>query len=210
MIKENKRALVLTSILILVPIIAGIALWGRLPDMIATHFGADNQPNGWMSKPAAVFLLPVIMLAIHWVAVISTAYDKRKSGVSPKMLTVLIWICPALSLVLSFVTYGYAMGLELNVGLICMVIIGVLFAAIGNYLPKCDRNSVVGVRVKWTYADENNWRATHRFAGWTMTLGGIAVLATAYLEIPWLFFAIIVAAVLAPVIYSYAYSRVHS
>ena len=29
----------------------GIALWGKLPDTIATHFGADNVANGWSSKP---------------------------------------------------------------------------------------------------------------------------------------------------------------
>ena len=46
MMKKNKRMLLITSVAILLPILAGMVLWDDLPDKIAIHFGADNQPNG--------------------------------------------------------------------------------------------------------------------------------------------------------------------
>ena len=38
------------------------AAWPRLPDHIATHFGADGTPNGWSTR--AGFLAPVIAILL--------------------------------------------------------------------------------------------------------------------------------------------------
>ena len=45
--KEYKGKIILTSIVTILPILIGLVLWNKLPDTIATHFGADNVPNGW-------------------------------------------------------------------------------------------------------------------------------------------------------------------
>ena len=58
MIKANKRLLWVTSLLILLPIAAGLALWPALPGQIAIHFGVNNEPDGWSGKPFAVVGLP--------------------------------------------------------------------------------------------------------------------------------------------------------
>ena len=42
--KTNKKTLILTSIVILLPILIGILLWNKLPDSMATKFGLDNVP----------------------------------------------------------------------------------------------------------------------------------------------------------------------
>ena len=38
MIKKNMGKMILTSLLILLPVIAGLLLWNDLPDQIATHW----------------------------------------------------------------------------------------------------------------------------------------------------------------------------
>ena len=50
MIKKNLKTMIITSIIILLPIVAGVVLWDQLPDQIATHFGANGQPDGWSPK----------------------------------------------------------------------------------------------------------------------------------------------------------------
>ena len=45
--KTNKKTLILTSIVILLPILIGILLWNKLPDSMATKFGLDNVPEGY-------------------------------------------------------------------------------------------------------------------------------------------------------------------
>ncbi len=65
MLKENKRTLIVTSILILLPILIGVLLWKQLPDTMATHFGLNTEADGFSGKAFAVFSLPVFLLAIH-------------------------------------------------------------------------------------------------------------------------------------------------
>ena len=55
MIRQHKKMLVFTSIVTLLPIVIGLLLWKQLPDSVATHFGADNQPNGYSSKVCCVW-----------------------------------------------------------------------------------------------------------------------------------------------------------
>ena len=50
MLKENRRKLLITSAIILLPVLAGLILWNDLPARVATHWGADGQPNGWSSR----------------------------------------------------------------------------------------------------------------------------------------------------------------
>ena len=48
--KEYKKTMIITSIVMLLPILIGIFLWNQLPDEIATHFDYEGNPNGWTGK----------------------------------------------------------------------------------------------------------------------------------------------------------------
>ena len=85
MIKENRKTLIIASIVTVLPILAGVMIWDRLPDMMATHFGLDNQANGFSSKPVAVFGIPLFCLALLWAAALFTSGDPRRKNVSRKV-----------------------------------------------------------------------------------------------------------------------------
>ena len=46
-LKEHKKKLLISSLVILLPIVFGLLFWEELPDMMVTHWGIDNQPDGW-------------------------------------------------------------------------------------------------------------------------------------------------------------------
>ena len=71
--KKISKLTVITTLITLLPIALGIALYDRLPDVVATHWGIDNQPNGWSSKAMAAFGMPGILALINLVC--STAMD---------------------------------------------------------------------------------------------------------------------------------------
>ena len=77
MIKKNLKVLIITSIVILLPILAGLILWNQLPEQIPTHWNAAGEIDGWSSKPFAIFGLPAIMLAAQWLCVLGTAADPK-------------------------------------------------------------------------------------------------------------------------------------
>ena len=87
---------------------------------------------------------------------------------------------------------------------------GLLFIVLGNYMPKFRQNSFMGIRVKWTLESEANWNATHRMGGKVWVAGGFACLAGAMLPIQAMgvvFPLVLAAVVLAPIVYSYYYSK---
>ena len=67
MLKANKKTLIIASIITVLPILIGIMLWNRLPDPMATHFGMDNEADGFSSKAFAVFGIPLCLLALEWI-----------------------------------------------------------------------------------------------------------------------------------------------
>lgn len=203
MLKKYKGTIILTSVIILLPVIAGLILWDRLPAEIATHFGADNQPNGFSSKAFAVFGLPLIILGLHLLCIIATNTDPKNKNISGKAIAIVLWIIPLTSLILMSVTYAYALGTKMRIGFIVIMLLGILFILLGNYMPKTKQNYTFGLRIPWTLNDKENWVKTHRLAGKLMVLGGAIICATAIFENPFIFFPIVIVMVLVPIAYSY-------
>ena len=77
---KNKKQMLLSSAVILLPMVIGVLLWDRLPDQIATHWGFNGEANGWSSKRAAVFQLPLFLLATHWVCSFFTGKDVKNKN----------------------------------------------------------------------------------------------------------------------------------
>ena len=203
MIKKNLKLLIITSIIILLPIVAGLALWNQLPEQVPSHWSAAGEVDGYVSKAFFVFVLPSMMLALQWLCVVVTSNDPKKQNHPEKVLQLVFWLIPVLTVVLSALTYATAMGGSVRVEMITPVLLGVVFVAIGNYLPKCKQNYTIGIKISWTLASEENWNRTHRLAGWVWTVGGIVMLLSGFLGILW--FTIVPALVMAlvPVIYSF-------
>lgn len=207
MIRKNLKIMIITSVIILIPIILGLSIWNELPDKIATHWGADGNPNGWSSKPFAVIGLPFILLALHWVCIIATRLDPKKQNIDGKPLKLVLWITPIISLFLGLVMYGQFVEKGLNVTFLAIVFLGIFFMVIGNLLPKCKPNYSVGIKIPWTLNNEENWNMTHRFAGKVWVIGGLAIILTSLFKNVILFFIEILIMTIIPVVYSYLYQK---
>ncbi len=207
MIKKNWKLLVVTSVVIALPILIGVILWDRLPARMPTHWNATGEVDGWSSKPFAVFGLPGILLALHWLCVLGTAADPKKRNHSEKLLHLVHWIIPALSVVLGAVTYLTALGQPVRIEVLLPLLTGLLFTIIGNYMPKCKQNYTIGIKIPWTLESEENWNRTHRFAGRLWFLGGLLIIATSFLGNVWIFLTITLVMAFIPFPYSYALHR---
>ena len=207
MIKKNLKTLIVTSILIVLPVLAGIILWDRLPEQMPTHWNAAGDIDGWTNKPFTVFGLPLILLAGQWLCVLGTLADPKKENHPTKILHLVLWIIPVLSLVLGAITYATALGKTVRVEVIMPILIGLILAIIGNYMPKCKQNYTIGIKIPWTLNSEENWNRTHRFAGWLWTFSGIVIMLTGFFGGFWIFMIIVLLMVLAPILYSYLLFR---
>ena len=206
-LKEHKKSLIITSIIILLPMLVGILLWNKLPDEIATHFDGNGVADGWSSKPFAIFGLPLFILAVHLICAIATCADPKNQRISDKILKLILWICPAVSWIGQIAIYGYALGYKFNSATIAMIFVSVLFIVVGNYLPKCRQNYTVGIKLPWTLHDEENWNRTHRLAGKLWMCGGVVFLVLVVLGYgnSWILPVLMTALTLVPMIYSFLY-----
>ena len=207
MIKKNKATLILTSIVLLIPVVIGLILWDQLPEQIPSHWGINGEVDGWSSKPFAVFGFPCILLTLHWICVLASSADPKAKDYHPKMFHLVLWICPVLSLVLNALVYTTALGYPLDVEIIMPLLVGMMFIIVGNLLPKCRQSYTMGIKLPWTLHNEENWNKTHRLGGKTWVIGGIITMSTAFIGSFWILLGVLIVMVAVPTVYSYCLYR---
>jgi len=210
MLKKNKGLVILTSVIILLPMVAGLLLWNRLPENMITHWGGDGAPDGWGSREVTIFVMPLLLLGLHWLCLWITSKDPKNKGQSEKAFGLVFWIVPILSLFTAGITYSTALGREFQNDTLGLAFLGLIFVIIGNYLPKTRQNYTLGIKVKWTLANEENWNATHRLAGKLWVAGGLGMMACVFLPtglIPLALPVLLVVIAVIPVAYSWWYYR---
>lgn len=212
MIKSDKYKVLISSIITLLPALFGIVFWNKLPDTMATHWGADGNADGFSSKSFAVFGLPIIMLALHWICLIVTSFDKKQKNQSKKALEMIFWIVPFMSLFVNEIMYSISFGRNFNPLTFMPLMLGIMFAVMGNYFPKIKQNRTLGIRIPWTLNNEENWNKTHRFAGKIWVVGGLILAFSVFLPsklIILIVTAAIAVLVIAPIVYSYRIYKKH-
>ena len=205
MIRKHKKTLILTSLLTLLPI-----LRDRFPDIIVTHIGINGQPDGWSDATTAIFLLPLVLLAVQWFLLFFTSKDKSNRDRNEKLQIIVLWIIPILSNSCCGMMYAVALDVDFSMTSLMFGFMGLLFALMGNYMPKCKMNATIGIKVYWTYTSEENWNATHRLAGRVWFIGGLTMLFTALLPAKLaltVFLAVTAVMVLVPILYSCLFYR---
>ena len=208
--KHTKLNIILSCIILVAPMIFGMIVWNKLPESMPIHWGVNGEADRWSSKPFAVFVLPLFILALHGVCIFASRKDFRNKKQNPKVMGLVLWICPLLSVMANGFTYAVALGKEINVLFVVSLTMGALFVLIGNYLPKCQQNRMVGIRIIWTLKNEANWNATHRFAGKVWVIGGLLLMASSLLPhsiLPWAMITLLVVFIGLPVLYSYRFYK---
>lgn len=214
MIKKYLPTLIITALLTLLPIVFGVLAWNKLPDPMPSHFNAEGEADGFMSKAGAVFVLPAFMLAVHILCAALTLMDPKRKNVDGKPFLIILWIVPVMSILVNGLVYVYALGGKVNITTAMLIGCGILFIILGNYLPKCGQNYSIGIKTPWALNDENNWRATHRFGGKVFVAVGVisvilAFAVSASQVLFWLYFVLVMLSSIVPMVYSYIYYLRH-
>lgn len=209
MIKQNKWKLIIASFVIILPSLFGLLIQNVLPEQMAVHWEVTGNPNGYAPTVVALTVLPLILLALYWIGMIITARDFAKNRQNKKVLNVIFWIIPVISLYVGAILYATALGFDLNISTAVLILIGIMFIIIGNYLPKSRQNRTFGIRIRWTLANEENWNKTHRIGGIISVTSGIVALIAVFFPsvvFPFVVIAIIIAN-MGTILYSYLYYK---
>lgn len=134
MTKTKIRELILSLIVILLPIIYGVMIYNDLPNQIAIHFSTNNTPDSFVAKPFFIFGIPVLMAILQ--LVVQLISHRQSMGTSAKKFEFLtMWMIPAITVVMYYITIRFALGQPTDIRRIVVTFMGILFIAMGNYLP---------------------------------------------------------------------------
>lgn len=195
--------MIFTSVIILAPIVAGLILWDKLPEQMATHFDANGVADDWSPKEFAVFGLPLLLLVVHWFCMAFTSVDPKKENFSDKIITLMMWLCPVISIVGNGATYLYALDNTVNTVPMALLLVGSIFLVIGNYMPKMKQSYTIGIKIPWALNSEENWNRTHRLGGYTFMAAGVITIIAGFTQQLWLVPVALITATFIPVIYSF-------
>lgn len=206
---KNKKLLVLTSAVTLLPMLAGLLLWNYMPDSVPVHWNAAGEVDAYGSRAMVVFGLFGFLFVMHWLCIGATMIDPKSRELGGKAVALVLWILPVMSLVLAVIVYCTALGVEVSVNVVLPVILGFLFVLIGNWMPKCPRNYTIGIKVPWALDDDENWNATHRFAGKLWVAGGLLLMVTALMPkaMVCVLLPLLILMALLPMAYSFAWHK---
>ena len=168
------KTLCITSLVCLLPIAFGIALWDYLPDSIAIHFDINNNPDNFASKGFAVFVMPCLMAALQAFCCFVNDINAYKHGERKKFEKVTKWTIPIMTVILQAVTFGYALGFNLDIRRVAAFIVGAVLIAIGNYLPKFDY-------IKNYDVEKEKARKINRFIGFETVVMGLCFIVSIFM-----------------------------
>lgn len=141
MTKHITKTLIISTVIILLPIIYGVVYYQQLPAAMVTHWGFNNTPNGWMPKIAAVYGIPIGMMLLQWLIVGITQFGVKRSGGAPRMERIVYWLIPVITVVLYLTTIQANLGTAVDIRRVAMLLVAGIFILMGNYLPTVPGNS---------------------------------------------------------------------
>lgn len=181
----------------------GIA-WPHLGDRIPIHWNFKGEVDSWGGK-GMIWLLPCLFL---WTSFLLSMITLRLPGPDKNAnRKSIFWVQAGvgiLFLYLQIATLTVAVGAKTSMALAFVIGgFGLFMIALGWSFKTCKRNSLIGIRTKWTLASDENWDKTHRFASSVFNVGGLFLAVLPYFLNLMVAAGIFLAAVLATIIYSY-------
>ena len=187
-------------------LIAGLSavitlIWIRLlPDTVPMHYDFSGEIDRWGSK-YELLLFPglILLFALFWMFMIRVFEKKRdkavldreraEAGTNVKVLKYTGLVTTAAfaleQIAILYITQRLANGetpaLNLSIPRVACLLVGLLFIALGNYIPKTKKNQLVGLRISWSLYNDETWRRSNRFSAYTMVIGGIVTVVIAFL-----------------------------
>lgn len=193
--------------LVLAGLLVSAYFYPVLPETMASHWNLEGQPDGFLPKGIAAFLLPVLAAFLLLVFKAIPFLDPLKENIAAFRSHYDRFV----ALLLAFLLYVHLLSVAWNVGyrfgfaLALLPAFSLLFFFLGTLFGHAKRNWFIGIRTPWTLSSDPVWENTHRLGAKLFKIAAFLSLTGLLfpsLALYFLFFPVMAAA-LACVVYSY-------
>lgn len=175
----ERRQLTIPLILVLLSVIISLGFWafGLLPDVVPLAWW-QGEPLTWGSKWVLMLRGPGFMLVLLAAIAVGLRWDRTLTG---RRRTGALG--PVLVLALGIGIYGHLRMLGLAAsgaqhlvpGIGDLLVVGLFFAGLGNYVAKTESNGFYSFGFPWLKGHERAYLKTQRTAAWLLVGVGVAI-----------------------------------
>lgn len=208
------KLVVISIIVLVVELVIVLYLGAQLPAdaKLPVHWNIHNQIDGWGSKSSVILPFWLFNVALFLLMIFSGRLFpvfKQNRGryeeIIPPFTLVLVSFFALIHIFI--VLSGIYPQASQKVQFI-FVLIGGLFIALGNLLPKLPRNFIAGIKTPWTFYSDEIWQRTSRVGGYCFVLTGLVMLVLGLLNMKgawtaWLFAGLLAFLIAVPILYSF-------
>jgi uncharacterized membrane protein len=172
---STKLTTILVLVLIAAAVIAGLVFWNQLPEQMASHWNANDEVDGYMSKFWGVWMMPLFTLGMFGLFMLIPVIDPLKANIAKfrGVFNLFIVFITAFMLYIHGLTLIWNLGYEFRMSGAMLPFMGILFIFIGYLLRQAKRNWFIGIRTPWTLSSETVWDKTHQLGSWLFIASGI-------------------------------------
>ena len=187
--------------------VLGIYFYPQMPEKIASHWNAQGQVDGYMSKFWGLFLIPFLLAGFGLFFFAIPRIDPLKANIEKfrKYYNGFIILFSVFMLLIYIQVILWNAGIKIAPNATLPIGIGLLFFYTGILCEKAKRNWFIGIRTPWTLSNENVWNKTHKAGGKLFKIAGIVALLGAFFQKYALYFILvpIILVTVCTIAYSY-------
>ncbi len=209
----TKTTSILVLTLIAIAAITGALLWNQLPEQMASHWNANDEVDGYISKFWGVFLMPLVTLGMFGLLIFLPNIDPLKANIAQfrGVFNLFIVFMVVFMLYIHTLTIVWSLGYQnFRMSAAMLPFLGVLFIFVGYLLRQAKRNFFIGIRTPWTLSSDSVWDKTHRLGSVLFMASGVLSIAGSFfggMTAFWMLFVPLIGSTLALVVYSYLLYR---
>ena len=193
--------------IILLSLIISIYFYPQMPEKIASHWNAQGQVDGYMSKFWGLFLIPFILVGFVLLFIAIPKIDPLKANIEKfrKQYNGFVILFFIFMLSIHFQLILWNLGIEISPNLVVPIGIGILFFYIGILCENAKRNWFIGIRTPWTLSSERVWEKTHKIGGKLFKIAGVIAFIGVFFQRYALFFILVpmISIAIYTIVYSY-------
>ncbi len=206
---STRLTVIIGLALVLIAVVFSLAVYNRLPDRMASHWGVNDEVNGYTTRFWGAFLMPIMALGLLALFLVIPLIDPLKANIA-KFLPMYNGFVLA---IMVFLFYLHLLTMAWNLGYrgfhmstVLMPGVGLIFIFAGLMMRQAKRNFFIGIRTPWTLSSDRVWDQTHRVGSVLFILCGVLMMFGVFLPGPLTFLLIIVPLLVATLfllVYSY-------
>lgn len=163
------------AVLILLVFLIAIYFYPRMPERMASHWNAQGEVDGYMSKFWGLFLVPFISAGLALLFIAIPRIDPLKANIQEfrRFYDGFVIIFLLFILAVYFQSLLWNLGTKISFTMTLPIGLGVLFFYVGVLCDHAKRNWFIGIRTPWTLSSETVWERTHKLGGKLFKLAGL-------------------------------------